>query len=306
MITAKVSLDQWRVLQTIIDRGSYAQAAEALHRSQSSVSYAISRLEQNLGLKVLQVRGRKAELTQAGKTLLQRSRLVMEKAIELEQLANIMEQGWEPEIRLTVDVAFPTELLLTTLKRFEPKSRGTRILLNEVVLSGAEDALATATTDLAICHLPNGYLANELISIEFIAVAHQQHALHQLQHPLSQNDLKTALQVVISDSGMQDVDKGWLSTEHRWTVTRMETALATIEQGLGFGWLPRHLVAPHIAAGKLIPLNLAEGQSYRAPLHMIFAPNQKRGPATQMLAKLFHNIVQAGFDQEISCFTSLT
>ena len=41
----RVTLDQWLVLQAIIDEGGFAQAANALHRSQSSISYAARKLQ---------------------------------------------------------------------------------------------------------------------------------------------------------------------------------------------------------------------------------------------------------------------
>ena len=66
----KVTLDQWRVLQSIIDEAGFAQAAEALHRSQSSVSYAARRLQETLGVKLLEIQGRRALLTSAGQSLL--------------------------------------------------------------------------------------------------------------------------------------------------------------------------------------------------------------------------------------------
>jgi len=58
----RVSLEQWRTLQAVIDCGGYAQAAVQLHRSQSSVSYAVKRLQQQLGISLMHIEGRKAVL----------------------------------------------------------------------------------------------------------------------------------------------------------------------------------------------------------------------------------------------------
>ena len=57
-VMPRVTLEQWRVLQAVVDEGSYARAAEALARSQSSISYAIQRLQEQLGTQVLRLRGR--------------------------------------------------------------------------------------------------------------------------------------------------------------------------------------------------------------------------------------------------------
>ena len=50
----RTTLEQWRVLQAIVDAGGFAQAAQELHRSQSSVSYAIARLQEQVGVPLLE------------------------------------------------------------------------------------------------------------------------------------------------------------------------------------------------------------------------------------------------------------
>ena len=62
----KVSLDQWRALQAVVDYGGYAQAAAQMHRSQSSVSHAVAKLQTQLGVPLLRIEGRRAVLTTAG------------------------------------------------------------------------------------------------------------------------------------------------------------------------------------------------------------------------------------------------
>ena len=48
MKVPRVTLEQWRTLQAVIDSGGFAQAAEVLHRSQSSVSYTVARMQEQL------------------------------------------------------------------------------------------------------------------------------------------------------------------------------------------------------------------------------------------------------------------
>ena len=108
----RVTLDQWRTLQAVVDHGGFAQAAEALHRSQSSVSYTVARMQDQLGVPLLRIDGRKAVLTDAGEVLLRRSRQLVKNASQLEDLAHHMEQGWEAEVRLVVDAAYPNARLV--------------------------------------------------------------------------------------------------------------------------------------------------------------------------------------------------
>ena len=141
MKAPRVTLDQWRTLQAVVDHGGFAQAAEALHRSQSSVSYTVARMQDQLGVPLLRIDGRKAVLTEAGGVLLRRSRQLVKQASQLEDLAHHMEQGWEAEVRLVVDAAYPNARLVRALSAFIPQSRGCRVRLREEVLSGVEEVL---------------------------------------------------------------------------------------------------------------------------------------------------------------------
>ena len=294
MGTTYGTLDQWRALQTVVDYGGYAQAAKQLHRSQSTVNYAVSKLEEQLGIQLLEVQGRKAVLTEAGQVLLDRSRLLLKDALEISQLAKSLSQGREAEIQLVVDAAFPTSMLMEVLKQFAAQSQGTRVQLREVVLSGACEALVAGEADLVIAgQVPSDFLGNLLLEVEFVAVAHPDHALHQLHREISTNDISRELQVVIRDSGVKhNVDSGWLGAEHRWTVTSIDTATAAVTAGLGFGWLPRHQVQDKLDHGELKLLPLDQGLNYVANLYLIFGKPASIGPATRQLADLLCSSMQ--------------
>ena len=263
MKAPRVTLDQWRTLQAVVDHGGFAQAAEALHRSQSSVSYTVARMQDQLGVPLLRIDGRKAVLTDAGEVLLRRSRQLVKNASQLEDLAHHMEQGWEAEVRLVVDAAYPNARLVRALTAFMPQSRGCRVRLREEVLSGVEELLIEGVADLAISgfSIP-GYLGTEMSNVEFVAVAHPEHALHRMNRELSFQDLESQMQVVIRDSGRQQPrDVGWLGAEQRWTVGSLATASSFVGSGLGFAWLPRHMIERELAEGVLKQLPLEQGGS---------------------------------------------
>lgn len=288
-----VTIEQWRVFQAIIDKGGYAQAASYLHRSQSAISYAMSKLQQQLGISLLKIEGRKALLTEEGQILLQRSRKLIEDAAEIENFALHLSQGREAEIKLVVDAAFPNELLMSALAEFAKQSQGTRVQLREVILSGATDALISEEAELVIgIETPSGYLSDPLIEVEFIAVARPDHPLHQLDREITSIDLAQHMHVVIRDSGNQDkMDVGWLNSQERWTVSSIDSALSAIEHGLGYGWIPSNRLIEAFADGQLKPLLLEQGAKYKAFLFMSFAHPQKIGPATRELADIIKNTV---------------
>jgi hypothetical protein len=101
-----VSLEQWRPDRGGRGRG-YAQAAEALHKSQSAVTYAVQKIESQLGVQAFEIQGRKAVLTATGRMLYRRALALVGEAGDLEQMARKLSAGWEAEIGLAVEILFP-------------------------------------------------------------------------------------------------------------------------------------------------------------------------------------------------------
>ena len=137
MPLAKTSLEQWAVLAAVVDHGGFAQAAAALNRSQSAVSYTVARLQEALDLPLLVIEGRKSVLTPHGQTLLKRARGLLRDIETLELLARSVKQGWEPQLSLVVDTAFPRERLLGIVAELQRLCPNTQLRLSDAVLSGA-------------------------------------------------------------------------------------------------------------------------------------------------------------------------
>src|SRR5690349_6161160 len=83
-----ITLEQWRCLAAVVEAGGYAQAAQALHKSQSSVTYAVQKLEATLRVRAFELQGRKARLTSVGEMLYRRGRLLLEEADAIERAAS--------------------------------------------------------------------------------------------------------------------------------------------------------------------------------------------------------------------------
>src|SRR5882724_5396338 len=159
MSIPKITLDQWAALAAVVEAGGYAKAAAALHKSQSSVTYAVQQLESQLGVKAFKVQGRKAGLTPTGELLYRRARYLLDEAAGLEQAAKKLSAGWEAEIHLAVETIFPTWLLLGCLARLGAESPHTRVELIETVLGGRDDALLQSQAELAIFGtIPQGFM----------------------------------------------------------------------------------------------------------------------------------------------------
>ncbi|MES2352801.1 MAG: LysR family transcriptional regulator [Pseudomonadota bacterium] len=291
--TPYISLEQWRALIAVVDAGGYAQAAEALHKSQSTVTYAVQKIESILSVKVFEVQGRKAMLTTTGHLLYRRAQALMEEAGELERAARTLSAGWEAEIRIAAEILFPTWLLLECLNLFGAESPHTRVELIESVLGGTPEALLQGQADLAISpQVPPGFLGEPLMRLRMIAVAHPDHPLHQLNRELTLRDLRAHRHLVVRDSSAKRSRKtASIEVNQRWTVSQMTTSIQAARLGYGFAWFPEEKIREELVAGSLKPLPLREGLERFADLYLIFANRDYAGPGTLRLAQIIRETV---------------
>jgi DNA-binding transcriptional LysR family regulator len=288
----RISLEQWRALAAVVDAGGYAQAAKSLHKSQSSVTYAVQKLDALLGVKAFEVVGRKAQLTATGQVLYRRAKALLEEASTLEGAAASLAAGWEPELRLAVEVIFPTWLLLQCLARFASERPETRIELYETVLSGTEESLREHRVDLAICsQIPAGFTGDLLMRVQFILVAHPDHALHRLGRELTLQDLRKHRHIVIRDTGSQRRSGSWLGAEQIWTVSNKATSIHAVGLGLGFAAFSEDAIRGELDRGELKALPLREGGERWADLYLVFADPDYAGPAARRLAGIIRDFV---------------
>jgi len=280
------------VLSAVVEAGSYAKAAALLHRSQPAVRYAIANLQESLGVKLLEIRGRRAVLTTHGETLLKRARAVLRDLGAVESFAQVLKRGWERELRLVVDAAFPRARLLSIIQEVRTTCADTQIQLEDAVLSGAEEAILDATADVVVSTVvPPGVLGNWLMDVTFVAVANAQHPLSALAQ-VTASDLERHTQAVVRDSGRRSPrDSGWLGGNTRCTVTSVEASLALVRAGIAYAWLPAHLVVSDIASGELRALPLASGGTRKLPLYLVLVRPALAGPAAQAVMESFQRHV---------------
>jgi len=293
--TPTISLEQWRALVAVVDEGGYAAAAEAIHKSQSAVTYAVQRVEKLLGVKAFRLEGRKAVLTPAGRMFYSRARVLLDEASSLERAAHRNSAGWEAEITIAVEIIFPTWLLLKCLDRFGQEAPHTRIEVIETVLGGAPEALLERRVDLALTpRVPPGFRGESLMRLAFVPAAHPDHPLFRLGRRLTLKDIRKHRNLIVRDTSVKrDKGGGFLEAEQRWTVGHMATSLQAARMGFGFAWYPEEKIREEIAAGELKVLPLEDGGDAFGEIYLVLADPEGAGPGVRRLAEILKQDVRS-------------
>ncbi|MGB5447255.1 MAG: LysR family transcriptional regulator [Psychromonas sp.] len=285
------TLEQWYILQTVIDADGFTAAAKQLHRSQSSVSYALKNLQEQLDVQLIAITGKKVSLTAIGATLLEDVRPLLKEFANIETRAKLLTCGAPAKITLEVDSIYPKLLLFNALKAFKLNYPHTLIELKEVVRLAPTNSVNKC--DLAIGQPFNGKLmAQKLIDVELIAVAHPQHPLHSIKKTsLTVGDLDPYIQIYL-DNSHQDSNEIVERPRQRWTVNTIDAAIEAVCSQLCFGWLPKHRITGLMKLNELQPLPLSIGLIRSIPLYLIYMDYDRRSPAVQALAEIIEKTSQ--------------
>jgi DNA-binding transcriptional LysR family regulator len=294
-INMRISLKQWRVLHAVIDYNGFTAAAEKLQISQSAISYTIAKMQEQLGVTLLKIEGRKAQITEEGRALLEQSRNVIRSAIELESLAEKMRQGWKPELRLMVHHECPQAFLMAAINRFCAGTPNIRVTVVEGSGDDLEQAIHDHLVDLAVCmHAPLGLVAGKLISVDYVAVAHPDHALARMPGPLTVEHFADHSRITIDvphkarewerERDRRPAQKPGKPTQ--WRVRNFDMALAALEQGLGYAWLPRERVQRQLENGSLKRLEVSHVYHSTKDFYLVRACKTKPGTGAYGLADM--------------------
>lgn len=293
MSNPRISLDQWQALVAVVEAGSHARAAEVLNKTQSTVTYAIQKIESLLGVKAFDIQGRKAVLTQTGQLLYRRAKVLIEESASIEMAARRVSAGWEAEIRVAMEIIFPNRIMFAALDRFNAESPHTHIEVIESVLAGATELLTLAQVDLAITPIvPPGFLGDPLLPVRMLPVAHPDHPLHKLGRPITNDDLRKHRQLVVRESSSTRSTPLSLETTQRWTVSHMSTSIMAARSGYGFAWLPEERIREELAEGTLKALPLREGRERRGELYLVYANRDAAGPGVLRLGEIMQQTVK--------------
>lgn len=172
----KTTLEQWSLLERVVEAGSFAKAAEETHRSQSSVSYNLSLLQERLGVALPVPEGRRAVLTPAGELLLNQVKPLLKAFSYVETRAATLRNGMRTRLDLVVDSIFPRRRLFAILRQFQQQYPQTQVRLTEVLENTRNDAINDEADVMVLTRREDMTgLGEWLMNIDFVAVAHHQH-----------------------------------------------------------------------------------------------------------------------------------
>jgi DNA-binding transcriptional LysR family regulator len=283
MDVVQPSIDQLRIFLAVVDEGSFNRAAKTLGRAISVVSYAIANLEAQLGVTLFDREGsRRPQLTDAGKALLSDVRGVTDDVDALLAKVRSLRQGLEAELPLAVDVMVPTTVLAPVLREFQLMFPSVTLRLHVEGLGGIAALVISGNATLGISG-PDivgdaGLERQQIGAIEMVPVAAPSHPL--AVGKLAPGDVRKHLQLVLTDRSPLTEGKDFsVFSPRSWRLADLGAKHALLREGIGWGSMPRHMVAEDIAKGELVELALPERPALDYALNALWRRDTRLGPA---------------------------
>jgi DNA-binding transcriptional LysR family regulator len=253
---------------------NFTQAAHLLDYAQSSVSAQIRSLEDDLGTLLFQRIGRRVELTDAGRRMLEYSSQML--ALEEEVRTSITgEFAIEDVIRLGAPESMMCYRLPPILRQFKEMVPKTQLLYQPMVDVEIYRQLMSGKLDFALFLQPLIHLDTmqvETLQFENLCViAPPGHSLANQPNVQSKDLVGETIFLTENGCGYRHLFEQELSKEGHYAYTKLEfnsveAIKRCVAEGLGVGFLPEVAVREAIACGNLIALNWEKSFSVYAQL----------------------------------------
>jgi DNA-binding transcriptional LysR family regulator len=276
-------------LDAVVKFGSFARAAEHLHKVQSAVSHQIQKLEEQLGVSLFNRDGYRVQLTPSGEAILAESRRLLAQAEHVRSVARQFSQGWEPSLVIIVDGILPLDPTLAALQTLAAERVPTRIQVKVEFLRGVQARFEKDRGDLMLVadYAADPYLREEALPpldcILCVAAGHPLAGKKQVSLAELQDHVEMSVQ---HSSDEQGYDRHLFGCERAFFLSSHHAKKQALLMGVGFGWMPVYLIRSELNAGTLTELRYVGGSRYRFTPRLVYRADRQLGRASQRFITL--------------------
>ena len=298
----KFSLEQLATFEAVCRLGSFTAAAAEVFRAKSAVSHSVKALEESLGVRLLERDTRRLSLTPAGEQLLLRAREVLSAARAFEQAASDLSGGHEASLTLLVDGAAPMGRVMEAAQRLTREHLSTRLNVQVAHLNAVQERFERERVGLMVTFdfQPNASSAAISLSpIECVLVAHHAHPLARSAPlaPLTRHDLSGHVELVVAGCAQDPIGvhhEFRMGSPHLFEVSDFSLKRQALLRQVGYGWLPRHMIEPELAAGVLCALEVGGRPTRWLVPQLVYRLDPPLGVVGRRLVELLREALTQG------------
>ncbi|MNZ43593.1 LysR family transcriptional regulator [Pseudomonas alkylphenolica] len=283
------NLEQLRLFVGVAEQRSFSAVARTQRKAQSAVSNAIALLEADLGVTLFErSSGRQPRLTEAGAALLEDARELLRQCERLDGRALALMRGQEAQLRVAQDEAMPYQPVIDSLDELAQQFPMLEVQLASGAQGDVARKLVERRADLGLLfrheRMPSALERRALGNVEMVTVCAVNHPLARLGQ-VNRQQLARHRQLLIApqESGYPG---GEPISPQIWRADSFYAMAELLMRGLGWAWLPRHVVQYPTYHAQMVELR-SEWTPPALVVELVWRRDEPLGPAAQWLAERF-------------------
>lgn len=292
-----MELKYLNTFRVIVEEGSFTKAAKRLNYTQSTITFQIGQLEQELSAKLFERIGRKMVLTKAGERLIP---YVEDVLSSLERLQDFNEDlsSLKGDLKIGVGETLLSYKLPPVLKAFHSKAPNANIFLRSMNCYDIRDELLNGTIDIGVFYNDVGGFGTSLETTPlrtYKTVLVSSPAVKERFSDFITPNQKIPVPFIINEPNCifrqifeEYLRKKSIMTDHTIELWSISTIKQLVQNDMGITFLPKFTVEEELEQGTLaeIPTELSDTAITAA---VGFHKNKWVSP----LMKLFSELCQA-------------
>ncbi len=248
--------------KTILEVGSFQKAADKLGYTQSTVTFQIKQLEEELALKLFEKIGRRMELTQAGKDIMPYVDMILQGT---EQISNYGKSL--SEITGSLKLAIPDSILIYNMQpfmqAFTHEAPNVQLIVNSIQSGEINPSIADGTADIGInCEkdsYPDSVVHKKLGKYKAVLVA-SPFANNNLLDFITPHQRKPISLICNEPNGYYQLDMDKYLSEKDillnppMKVQSIEAVKRCVMNNLGIAVVPTYSIGEELKNGSLMPI----------------------------------------------------
>ncbi len=195
-----MTLNELKYAIAVAQLRHFGKAAEKCHISQPSLSVAIKKLEQDLGVQLFERKNSEITVTPMGRRIIEQARIVLEEADKIRQIPLEQSDPLTGQIRLGVIYTISPYLLPELIKKSIERTPEMPLVITEGYTAKLIQDLKAGNLDVVICALPiydESLMCSYLYEEEFVVLVPSKHELAQ-KDEISSQDLIHEKMLILS------------------------------------------------------------------------------------------------------------
>ncbi len=246
------------MLDTVARLGSFTAAAEVLHKVPSAISYGVRQVEKELDVVLFRRLPRKVELTPAGELFIAEARLLLRQMEEIKAQTRRAAHGWQSTLKLTLDNVVKLDKLKSLVEDFYQQFEFAELQINMEVFNGSWEAIAQERADIVIgatSAIPVGgdFEVRDIGELDWTFVMSPTHPCARYK-TLNEEFVSQFPAICLDDTSsvLPKRHVGYYPQQRRLLLPNWYSAIECLRNGIGIGYMPRHIAKPLLRAGALV------------------------------------------------------